>query len=64
MKLRNIRHATQGLRLALALVNWPGAKVPYLLILSVFGGWPMLSPRPKAGALPFVRSLREGGAFG
>jgi len=27
------------------------------------GGWPMLSPDPKAGALPFSRSLREGGAL-
>jgi hypothetical protein len=23
------------------------------------GGWPMLSPHTKAGALPFSRSLRE-----
>ena len=27
------------------------------------GGWPMLSPHTKPGALPFSRSLREGGAF-
>src|SRR5579862_2250075 len=27
------------------------------------GGWPMPSPHPKAGALPFSRSWREGGAF-
>jgi len=27
------------------------------------GGWPMLSQHTKAGALPFSRSLREGGAF-
>ena len=27
------------------------------------GGWPTFSPHQKAGALPFSRSLREGGAF-
>ena len=27
------------------------------------GGWPRLSPHTKTGALPFSRSLREGGAF-
>jgi len=30
---------------------------------NAFGGWPSLSPHTTAGALPFSRPVREGGAL-
>ena len=35
----------------------------FAILLASARGWPTLSPWIKAGALPFSRSLREGGAF-
>ena len=45
-----------------ALITGASGGIGYELT-KLFGGWPRLSLYTKAGALPFSRSLREGGDF-